>query len=77
MQSPFHTEATNQLARSQDIGYERKDMKALTYIFYAAVAGIAVCLAMTIVTGIHEHQQKKAIESAPLSIPLPAEAPHS
>jgi hypothetical protein len=52
-------------------------MKALTTIFYSAVAGIGVCLVMTIVTAIHQHQAKKAAESAPLSIPLPAEAPHS
>ncbi len=52
-------------------------MKALTYVFFSAVAGIGVCLAMTIVTAIHQHQEKKAAESAPISIPLPAEAPHS
>jgi hypothetical protein len=52
-------------------------MKALTYLFYSAIAGIGVCLVMTIVTAIHLHQQKKAAETAPISIPLPAEAPHS
>lgn len=52
-------------------------MKAFTYIFYSAVAGVGVCLVMTIVTAIHQHQVKKAVESAPLTIPLPAEAPHS
>jgi hypothetical protein len=52
-------------------------MKALTYLFYSAVAGIGVCLVMTVVTAIHEHKEQKAKEAAPLSIPLPAEAPHS
>jgi hypothetical protein len=52
-------------------------MKAITYVFYSAIAGVAVCLVMTIVTAIHQHQEKKAAESAPISIPLPAEAPHS
>jgi hypothetical protein len=52
-------------------------MKALTYLFYSAVAGVGVCFVMTIITAIHQHQEKKAAESAPISIPLPAEAPHS
>lgn len=56
---------------------KEKDMKAFTYIFYSAVAGVGVCLVMTIVTAVHQHQVKKAVESAPLTIPLPAEAPHS
>jgi hypothetical protein len=50
-------------------------MKAMTTLFYTAVAGIGVCLAMTIVTAIHQHREKKAAESAPISIPLPAQAP--
>jgi hypothetical protein len=45
-------------------------MKILTPLFGTAVAGIVVCLGMTIYTGVKEHQKKK--EPVKISIPLPA-----
>lgn len=49
-------------------------MKATTYLFWSAFGGVVFCLAMTIVTAVHQHRVEKAQESAPLSIPLPADA---
>jgi hypothetical protein len=48
-------------------------MKILKPIFGAAVAGVLVCLVMTIYTGVKEYQARK--EPVKISIPLPAENP--
>ena len=45
-------------------------MKSLTILFGLGLAGIVVCLAMTIYTGIKEHQEQNT--PRPLTIPTPA-----
>lgn len=43
-------------------------MKALNSIFFSCVAGIALCLVMSIVTAVQLHHKAQV----PISIPLPA-----
>jgi hypothetical protein len=45
-------------------------MKSLSAVFAACVAGIVVCLGMTIYKGIEEHREKNTPQ--PITIPLPA-----
>jgi hypothetical protein len=45
-------------------------MKAMNAVFWSAVAGIVICLAMTIYTGVKESQEKA--QPVPLTIPTPA-----
>lgn len=53
-----------------------KDMiKNLTILFGAGVAGIVVCLVMTIIVAVQGHQRKQTPQ--PLSIPTPAMVPAS
>ncbi|MGZ3689747.1 MAG: hypothetical protein ACXWPM_08670 [Bdellovibrionota bacterium] len=49
----------------------KSPIKALTYVFGAGLAAIAVSLVMTIVTGVRQHHQT-AQESLTNEIPLPA-----
>jgi hypothetical protein len=51
-----------------------KTMKILTGVFGASIVGIALCLVMTVYTGVREYQeQHKPV--APHYIPTPAAAP--
>jgi hypothetical protein len=45
-------------------------IKKLTALVGVCVAGIVVCLGMTIYTGVKEHQEKNT--PTPLTIPTPA-----
>ena len=45
-------------------------LKALTAVFGVAVAGVAVCLVMSIYTGVTEYQEKN--RPKPLTLPVPA-----
>jgi hypothetical protein len=45
-------------------------MKKLTALFGLGIAGVAVCLVMTIVTGVQQNREKNS--STPITIPTPA-----
>lgn len=47
-----------------------KKLKVLTGVVGAALVGLVVCLVMTAVIGVREHQARQ--NPAPISIPLPA-----
>ena len=49
-------------------------MKILTGVFGTSVAGIAICLVLTVYTGVREYQDKHK-PVAPHYIPTPATAP--
>lgn len=51
-----------------------KEMKILTVLFGIGLAGVAVCLVMTVVTGVSEYREKNT--PVPLTLPTPA-IPHS
>lgn len=48
----------------------QKALKVMTGTFWTAVAGIALCFVMTVVTAVKEHREKTTPQ--PLSIPTPA-----
>ncbi len=48
-------------------------MQNLKYVFGLGVAGVALCLVMTVVTAVGEHRAASAPQ--PRTIPLPAAAP--
>lgn len=48
-------------------------MKKISFTFWASVAGIAVCLAMTIYTAATRKEGRVETQTAPQNIPIPAE----
>lgn len=49
-------------------------MKALTAVFWIAVAGIGLSFGMTVYTGVREHRNRQSAQPAPEAIPIPAPA---
>jgi hypothetical protein len=47
-------------------------MKNLTYVVYACVVGVAVCLCGTIYTAYERHQAVKAEATQPHAFPTPS-----
>ncbi|MDR3608683.1 MAG: hypothetical protein P4M08_15070 [Oligoflexia bacterium] len=52
-----------------------KDLKRMTIVFWASVAGVAICLGGTIYTVLAQHRVKQAFEASAPRIPVPAIAP--
>jgi hypothetical protein len=50
-------------------------VKKLAYVFWTAVAGIVVCLGMSIHVAMTQKDLGPQTQTAPQSIPVPAEAP--
>jgi hypothetical protein len=49
-----------------------EDLKRMSLVFWAATAGIIVCLGGTITTALRNHHQAQAIEAQVGKIPVPS-----
>jgi hypothetical protein len=59
----------------RDPSYKR-GMKAMTPIFWLAVAGVCVSICGGVLTAVHQHQVAKAEAERPITIPTPAMPSH-